>query len=121
MSTPGQTLPPTNQQSAPAAQVDLSTHAPRISWSVIVMAIGMIISAAFNYATYDTRITILEKKAISDDGDKQTLIHKLEQVTDLAQKSEVHSIGDSRDIANLSYRVDRIESRLDHIAEKKGK
>lgn len=97
-------------------------QAPRISWSVIFMAAGMIVSAAFNYATYDTRITVLEKQILQDAEDKKDLQHKVDILTDLAQKTDTRTQADGRDLVNVINKVDKLETRVDHITEiRKGK
>ena len=57
----------TNDLNSPLVPLVNNTdlRSPRISWSVLIMGVGVIVSIVLNYAAYDTRIAVLENAMLS--------------------------------------------------------
>lgn len=102
-------------------------RSPRISWSVLVMGVGVIVSIVLNYAAYDTRIAVLEKAAVSNEKHITELKHGLRKLEAQfgvlsAQQSGTASKANANesDVVRLDKKVDKIDERLRAEEQKKG-
>lgn len=103
-------------------------RSPRISWSVLVMGVGVIVSIVLNYAAYDTRIAVLEKAAVANENTVTELKHGLRKLETQfsalsAQQSGTASKSNANeaDVVRLDKKVDKMDERLRAEEQKKGK
>lgn len=102
-------------------------RSPRISWSVLVMGVGVIVSIVLNYAAYDTRIAVLEKAAVANEKQITELKHGLRKLETQfsvlsAQQSGTASKAKSNelDVIRLDKKVDKMDERLRAEEQKQG-
>lgn len=103
-------------------------RSPRISWSVLVMGVGVIVSIVLNYAAYDTRIAVLEKAAVANEKQITELKHGLRKLETQfsvlsAQQSGTASKSNANeaDVVRLDKKVDKMDERLRAEEQKQGK
>ena len=103
-------------------------RSPRISWSVLVMGIGVVVSIVLNYAAYDTRIAVLEKAAVANEKQITELKHGLRKLeTQLSVLSAQQSGADSdiaantADINRIDKTIVKVDDRLRVVEQKQGK
>lgn len=87
-----------------------SSPGPRIPWSVIAMGASVLVTLALNYASYDKRITVLEKSVVGIE-DRNT---KLSSKVDDLLKKYTTLIAIERDVKNNTDRVKRLENQQDN-------
>lgn len=102
-------------------------RSPRISWSVLVMGVGVIVSIVLNYAAYDTRIAVLEKAAVANEKQITELKHGLRKLETQfsvlsAQQSGTASKANANesDVVRLDKKVDKMDERLRVEEQKQG-
>lgn len=102
-------------------------RSPRISWSVLVMGVGVIVSIVLNYAAYDTRIAVLEKAAVANEKQITELKHGLRKLETQfsvlsAQQSGTASKANANesDVVRLDKKVDKMDERLRAEEQKQG-
>lgn len=91
---------------------------PKISWSMILMGVGVVASVVFNYAAYGTRIAVVEANVVTQDKSIEQLTQQLNTAIDLLHKVHVNSEADKRDIEFLAREVKRLQDDVQDI--KKG-
>ena len=103
-------------------------RSPRISWSVLVMGIGVVVSIVLNYAAYDTRIAVLEKAAVANEKQITELKHGLRKLETLlsvlsAQQSGADSdiAANTADINRIDKTIVKVDDRLRVVEQKQGK
>ena len=96
-----------------------TTTGPRISWSVIVMGASVLVSMALNYAAYDTRITVLERSALSADAKIVQAATKNDTLSTNLLQSQSQVVALQHDIESLRERLQRIETQQDSHQLKK--
>ncbi|MFY0655358.1 MAG: hypothetical protein JXR12_01140 [Neptunomonas phycophila] len=103
-------------------------RSPRISWSVLVMGVGVIVSIVLNYAAYDTRIAVLEKAVVAKEQQITELKHGLRKLETQfsvlsAQQSGTASKSNANeaDVVRLDKKVDKMDERLRAEEQKQGK
>jgi len=104
------------------------TRAPRVSWSVIMMGVGVVASIVLNYAAYDTRIAVLEENKLMETRLISDLKIELNTLRVTTHDLEVRVNVLEHDVANHTNRVnrevlkrDQINLRVLELEKKRGK
>lgn len=100
-------------------------RSPRISWSVLVMGVGVVVSIVLNYAAYDTRIAVLERAAVVNEKQIVELKHGLRKLETQfsvlsAQQSGTasQSTASETSILRLDKKVEKMDERLRDVEQK---
>ncbi len=103
-------------------------RAPRISWSVLVMGIGVVASIVLNYAAYDTRITVLEENKLVESLVITDLKAEITSLRGIVHDLDVRTKVVENDIKNEAawllrseLKHDKIDERILDLEKKKGK
>lgn len=86
-----------------------TTPGPRIPWSIVAMGASVLVTLVLNYASYDTRITVLEKSVVSIEERTTQLSSKVDEL--VGKYSHISAL--ERDILNNTERVKRLEQQQD--------
>lgn len=74
---------------------------PKVSLATIIMGIGVTASIVFNYATYGTRIAVLENTVNTQEQTIKRLSDQLTESVNLVNKLHINSEVDRRNIEAL--------------------
>lgn len=128
MAKPQGRTPRVPEPLVPRENNNTDLRSPRISWSVLIMGIGVVVSIVLNYAAYDTRIAVLEKAVLSNEKMVVELRHELRtlktqfSVLQAQQSGAVSQItANVNEVNQLEKDVDKIDDRLRVVETTKGK
>jgi hypothetical protein len=92
---------------------EIVNTSPRISLSVLVMGASAIFTLALNYATYDTRITVLERSALTSEARSGEIVSKTDALNEASAVSQSRVNALEHEIDFLRERIQRLESQQD--------
>ncbi len=128
MAKPQGRTPRVPEPLVPLENNNTDLRSPRISWSVLIMGIGVVVSIVLNYAAYDTRIAVLEKAVLSNEKMVVELRHGIRtletqfSVLQAQQSGAVSKItANVNEVNQLEKEVGKIDDRLRVVETTKGK